>query len=480
MLSRRFLCSLLTLAGSASADLTATLTTGQWGVWEGWGTSLAWWAVAFGDRDDVADLFFSRNTINFNGQNAPGLGLNIVRYNVGASSNKPANGVSMALPSTMNPSRLVEAYWLDWNSADPNSASWNWFVDANQRNMMWKARDRGANVFEIFSNAPPFWMLGNKNPAGADNGKNDNLQSWNHKDFAVYLATVSKYARDQWGINFQSIEPFNEPSASWWSGKTGTQEGCHFDVKTQATVINLLRAEMDARGLQDQMIAASDENSYDAATSTLRSLISAGAAAKIGRVNVHGYQYGGGDRQKLYETATGAGKRLWQSEYGKGDDSGADLVSNLILDFRWMRPTAWVYWQLIDGGGWGTLDGDNNAKRLGAVNQKHYLLALFTRHIRPGMIILDSGEYNVAAYDAAARKLVIVAVNWQNAQYLNFDLSRFSRPGSDGALVPRWSTMIGSGEQYVQYSDTRMVGNKFWSLFQKNQVQTFEISNVSL
>lgn len=480
MLSRPLLLSLFSLAGPATADLTATISTGQWGVWEGWGTSLAWWGVAFGDRDDLADLFFSRNTVKIGQTTAPGLGFNIVRYNVGGSSNKPSNGESMKVPSTMNPSRLVDGYWIDWNSKDPKSASWDWSVDANQRNMMRKAKDRGADIFELFSNSPMWWMLYNKNVAGSDGGKRDNLQEWNHQDFALYLATVSKYAKDNWGIDFQSVEPFNEPSADWWNSKSGTQEGCHFDTKTQATIVSLLRAELNSRGLSHQMISASDENTYDGATASLKGLISAGAADGIGRVNVHGYQYGGGDRQKLYETAKGAGKRLWQSEYAKGEESGAELVSNLILDFRWLHPTAWVYWQVIDGGGWGLVDGENKSKQLGAIGQKFYLLALFTRHIRPGMTILDSGEYWVTAYDAKARKLVIVAVNWLEAQTLNFDLSRFSRPGSEGALVPRWSTMIEKGEQYVQHNDTKIVGKKFWSQFEKNHVMAFEVEGVSL
>ena len=31
----------------------------QFGAWEGWGTSLAWWANVWGDREDLADLFFT-------------------------------------------------------------------------------------------------------------------------------------------------------------------------------------------------------------------------------------------------------------------------------------------------------------------------------------------------------------------------------------------------------------------------------------
>ena len=104
----------------------------------------------------------------------------------------------------------------DWDSADPASASWDWSVDANQRTMMQKAASRGADVFELFSNSPMWWMCINHNPAGADNGANDNLQSWNYDQHAIYLANIAQYAAKNWGITFDSVEPFNEPMASWW------------------------------------------------------------------------------------------------------------------------------------------------------------------------------------------------------------------------------------------------------------------------
>jgi galactan endo-1,6-beta-galactosidase len=154
----------------------------------------------------------------------------------------------------------------------------------------------------------------------------------------------------------------------------------------------------------------------------------------------------------------------------------------MLLDFRWLKPTAWVYWQVLDGGGWGLVDADNESKRIVGVNQKYWVLAQFARHIRPGMRILDGGsDYTVAAYDAATKKLVIVAVNWGNAQYLNFDLSRFGTPGTNGATIRRWATQIGaSGTRYVEYGDTTLSGSKFWSKFEKNVVQTFEVSGVVL
>jgi galactan endo-1,6-beta-galactosidase len=53
------------------------------GTWDGWGTSLCWFANVFGDRDDVADVLFTLKTVRLDDQVLPGLGLNIVRYNAG-------------------------------------------------------------------------------------------------------------------------------------------------------------------------------------------------------------------------------------------------------------------------------------------------------------------------------------------------------------------------------------------------------------
>ncbi|KAF8167101.1 glycoside hydrolase superfamily [Crassisporium funariophilum] len=466
------------MAGPAAADFTATIdAAANRGTWKGWGVSLAWWGKIFGDRDDLADIFFTRNSIPYNGNTLPGLGLNIVRYNAGACSSNSVNGTTMASNSILS-SRKVDGYWTDWASSDPSSSSWSWGVDANQRGMMLKAKSRGANRFELFSNSPMWWMCSNHNPSGAKGGV-ENIQSWNINNHAVYLATIAKYAHDNWGIDFASVEPFNEPSSNWWTD-TNNQEGSHFSISTQIQVINTLRTELNTRGLTSVSVAASDENSYDLALSTWNSLDSS-TRSHIGRINVHGYQQTGGRRDLLYTAASSAGREIWNSEYGDGDATGKQLAQDLLLDFSWLHPTAWTYWQAVDGPGWGLLEANLETKQLAAVAKKYYVLAHFTRHIREGMRILDSGSDDVvAAYDAGNQRLIIVAANFDAGQYINFDLSKFSKPSSNGASVARWSTQMDGGDQYASYIDTTMSGTRFWSYFDTDTVQTFEVNGVGL
>src|SRR5262245_44725339 len=92
------------VAGTARADHTTGIDPGNPGpVWEGWGTSLAWWAKAFGDRDDLADLLFTLGSVAYGGQQLPGLGFNIARYNAGGSSGAPANGERMQVSPNIVP-----------------------------------------------------------------------------------------------------------------------------------------------------------------------------------------------------------------------------------------------------------------------------------------------------------------------------------------------------------------------------------------
>ncbi|WP_432133219.1 beta-1,6-galactanase [Streptomyces sp. bgisy154] len=467
--------------GTAHADATIAVSPSTaYGSWEGWGTSLAWWANVFGDRDDFADIFFSTKSVTYDGTTLPGLGLNIARYNLGACSWNSVNGETMVASPNIPAFKQIEGFWQNWNNEDPASSAWNWSADPKQRAMLVKAARRGATT-ELFANSPMWWMCYNHNPSGAADGGN-NLQSWNYRQHASHLAATALYARDNWGVDFATVEPFNEPSSSWWKS-TGTQEGCHIDSSVQAAVLPHMRSELDRRGLTGTRIAASDETSYDLARTTWNSFSSA-TKGYVDRVNVHGYQGSGGRRDLLYtDVVTTSRKALWNSETGDNDGTGMTMAGNLLYDFRWLHPTAWVYWQVMDpSSNWAMIAYDANTLQPGAVQTKYYVMAQFSRHIRPGMTILDTGvSYAVAALDRQANRLVIVAANTStSAQTLTFDLSRFATVGGgSGGLVPRWNTVTTGGDRYRAYSDTRLNGKSVAVRFAPKSVQTLQIDGVT-
>ncbi|MFF3379603.1 beta-1,6-galactanase [Streptomyces sp. NPDC002680] len=469
--------------GTARADATISVTPGTtYGTWEGWGTSLAWWANVFGARDDFADLFFTTKSVTYNGTSLPGLGLNIARYNLGACSWNSVNGESMVASANIPSYKQIEGYWQDWNNEDPTSSAWDWTADATQRAALTKAVARGATT-ELFANSPMWWMCSNHNPSGASGGGN-NLQTWNYRQHASHLAAVALYAKNNWGVNFATVDPFNEPSASWWTA-TGTQEGCHMDASVQAAVLPYMRSELNARGLTGVKISASDETNYDTARSTWAAFGSS-TKALVNQVNVHGYQGSGGRRDLLYsDVVTTSGKKLWNSETGDGDATGLTLASNLCYDFRWLHPTAWVYWQVMDPtAGWAMIAYNPSTLQPTTVQTKHYVMAQFSRHIRPGMTILDTGvSYAVAAYDASAKRLVIVAVNTStSAQTFTFNLSNFTTvTGGSGGLVPRWNTVTGGGgDLYTARSDRYLSGKTVAVPFAAGAVQTLQVDGVTI
>lgn len=467
--------------GTARADATIAVNPGTtYGKWEGWGTSLAWWAKEFGARDDFADIFFTTKSVSYDGRTLPGLGLNIARYNLGAGSWNSVGGESMVASPNIPGFKQIEGFWQDWNNEDPTSSAWKWTADSTQRAMLTKAVARGATT-ELFANSPMWWMCNNHNPSGASDGGN-NLQTWNYRQHASHLAAVALHAKNNWGVNFATVDPFNEPSANWWTA-TGTQEGCHMDATVQAAVLPHLRSELDKRGLTGVRISASDETNYDTARSTW-SAFSSTTKSYVNQVNVHGYQGSGGRRDLLYtDVVKTSGKKLWNSETGDKDGTGLTLASNLCLDFRWLHPTAWVYWQVMDPTvGWAMIAYDESTLQPTTVQTKYYVMAQFSRHIRPGMTILDTGVgYAAAALDTSARRLVIVAVNTSSsAQTLTFDLSRFGTvTGGSGGLVRRWNTHTSGGSDlYASYTNTFLSGKSVSVPFAAGAVQTLEVDGV--
>ncbi|KAG7390806.1 hypothetical protein PHYPSEUDO_006628 [Phytophthora pseudosyringae] len=485
-------CALLAATPSqVAADYTvkADAATTLQGTWDGWGTSLCWWANAFGERADIADALFTLNeTVTLDGATGgiPGLGFNIARYNIGGSSSNVVDDsgteVAMKTSENMPAFKFMESFWLDWMSKDPASTSWNWKADAKQRAMLTLANQRGANQLEAFSNAPPWWMAINRATAGGDDGKKDNLQDWNHDEFVLYLATVVSKAKSDWGIKFTFVEPFNEPSETWWE-YPGKQEGCHFGVDAQQAILPLLRKQLDALELQDVAIATSDENSATEALATLTTMSSnADVMGTFEKVNTHGYEgleaYRGPDRGGLKDLTNKLTKSLWDSEYGESDATGLTMAESIGLDVNEMGVSGFVYWQALDSGGWGLIQSNPGDNWLGTPNPKYYVMAQYSRHIRAGMAILATDDAKtVLGYDSAKKLLVVVTVNMGAAQTVTFDLASF---GAVAGPINAWTTETSGTGALYKASTVDISAKSFSAAFPAGSVMTFEIAGVTL
>ena len=109
----------------------------QYQVHEGFGTSLTWWANEIGgwpepQRSEITKLIFDP---------VDGLGVNIVRYNIGGSA---------ADQPDMRDGGLVRS---DINE----DGTYDWTVDANQRWILQAAKDYAGDDFiaDAFSTSPP-------------------------------------------------------------------------------------------------------------------------------------------------------------------------------------------------------------------------------------------------------------------------------------------------------------------------------------
>jgi len=456
--------------------------------WDGWGINLSWWAARKDSlplKEAFADLLFTNKpAVDFGAvRNLPGLGLNIVRYELGGASERPANGHSMVKGPNYFHDRVLEGFWLDWNSRDPISSSWDWNADVFQQEVLRMAKERGVNHFTLTSCTPMWWMLTNFNPGGSDNGNTNNLNEWNIDDFVYYLVTVAQKLEQKYGAKIDVIAPFTEPYGDWWNGNTNNQSGCHFDIPMQEKVIAALDAALKEREMSTR-IEAPNEMIPKHHLKTWSDL-SQQAKDAIGQIGVHGYAGGGSGSRYDTDTlevnserellAQGAGgKKVWTTEYSDPHTTGMKMATAITNDINKMKASGFVLWQpdqeLVK---W-------NDQGVPVPQSKLYVMAQYSRHIKEGMRILRSDDSDtVAAYDPTNSKLVLVTSTWGTDRKITWDLSNFNI--SPNAKVRAWQTQDDGSEKYHALPlliDNMGSAQSYTLQVPKNSVVTLEIEGV--
>ena len=456
------------------------------GVFEGWGTSLCWWANRIGYSDSLsqkaADLFYGDD----------GLRLNIARFNIGGGDDPSHNHITR-----------TDSNMPGYTKYNNGSVTYDWSADANQRNVLRKSIEAAGDdmIVEMFSNSPPYYMTNSGCSSGATDANKNNLKDDYYDDFAEYFAEVCYHYENEWGIDIQSVDAMNEPYTNYWKANSNKQEGCHFDQgNSQSKIILELQKSMDKRGLNDIIICGTDETSIDTQISSYNKL-SSDAKTAIDRIDTH--TYSGSKRSELKDLAVKEGKNLWMSEVDGGSTAGTNagqmgsalwLADRITLDMNELNSSAWIMWQVIDnhiskngyngnkdsgmpntnGGFWGIAVADHDKNDI-ILTKKYYGFGQYTRYIRPGMTLLKSSRTTLAAYDKENQQLVIVAYNTSGSKKdMYFDLSGFDTTGATAQIIRTSAT-----ENWADAGTVKINGGSFNTSLPANSISTFIIDGVS-
>ena len=471
---------------------TKNASTTNNGIFQGWGSSLCWWANRIGYSPVLtkksAELFYSDK----------GLNLNIMRYNIGGGDDPTHKHITRT--DSMIPG------WLYYNS-ESNSYHYDYEADKNQINVMTECvKASGEDAFiEVFSNSPPYFMTKSGCSSGGKNPNKNNLKDDCYEEFAEYLAHVSEYINNNLNIRISSISPMNEPNTKYWHCYSEKQEGCHFDVgESQNKILLETYKAIRKHGLDHIELIGSDETSTDKQI-TAYNKYSDDVKSVIDRISTH--TYGTRKIKQLGALMKKENRNLWMSETDWSNEAGKNagdmsgglwLAKKIIEDINGLSPSAWVLWQVIDchvskdgymgnkdsgmpdikGGFWGLAVADHDKEEI-ILSNKYYAMGQFSRYIRPGDTIIHCDKNTLAAYNKDSGKIVIVAVNdTSKTKHKTFILDGFNSKYK-AAEVIRTSGRLEAGEKWADVGTIDVINNKINVDLNSNSITTYIIEQAN-
>ena len=387
----------------------------------GWGVSLCWWAGQCGkwsDQkiDEIITWMVSPTGLNYNH----------FRYNIGGGDDP---NWTHCTPHHMGSGKGLRAEMEGFK--DFSGDEYHWDRDAAQRKIMLKIKEKRPDaIFEAFSNSCPYYMTYSGCVSGNSDGGKDNLKPEYYEEFAHYLVDVCKHYKDEYGIEFKTLEPFNESVTNFWYA-SGPQEGCHFDYESQIKFIKVLSPILKESGL-NTVISAADETNVGLGAEGLRRYIDAGVDKLVGQWNTHTYSGNNVDRARFSQLAHQTGKPLWMSEVGSGGNGiggNLSLTQKLFDDMRYIQPEAWIDWQYMEEANdqWCTIRGSFANQTYNKV-KNFYVRQQCSRFIKKGYDIIASPcPQSLAAINPTRDTLVVVALNEGFSATHHIDLSLFSQ-----------------------------------------------------
>ncbi len=458
-------------------------STSNNGKFQGWGTSLCWWANRVGYSpvltEKSAKLFFAKE----------GLNLNIMRYNIGGGDDPNHTHIKRtdsAVPGWLIYDKKTKTYTYDYNA------------DTNQLNVLKACYHATEHPFvELFSNSPPYFMTISGCSSGGENPNDNNLKDECYKEFAEYLATVAEYINNALDISVNSLSPMNEPNTDYWHCLSEKQEGCHFDIgESQNKILTLSHNAIKRKGLTNVEIVGSDETSTDKAITSYENYNDE-VKMIINRISTHSY---GTDKIKeLRQLAEYEGKNLWMSETDGSGVSGENagemapalgLAEKIIFDINNLSPSAWVLWLTIDfhksengymgnndfgipdtnKGFWGLAFADHDEEEI-ILTKKYYAMGQFSKYINVNDTILHVDENVLCAVNENEVKFVAANSN-STENTIIIDLNDTNRNYNQVKTVRTSGDMV-SGENWRDLPIEDFTNNIYEAKLKPNSITTF-------
>lgn len=356
----------------------------QYQTFEGFGTSTCWWAGSVDDpklAENIAKALYS---------DEEGLGLEIVRYNIGGGElENPESRIS-------DPIRKAESFYV--YDEESGEYVYDFTRDANARRVLDYAIEYGAKEVILFCNSPHFSMTESGHASGSFKAYGSNLPKENYQAFVDYLLTIADWFVEQ-GYPVTYISPINEPQWAW-GGDEVTQEGCHYSSDEATELLALFAENMKERNSPYKLSGPeSGELSYKYMDYLFKFFGNETLNEYCDSFSGHSYWLDGSKIQKrlfgqVFESFY-PDKTFEMSEWCElpmtidvhSIDSGLYMANVLVEDLTLLNATAWSSWTAFHGDGLLYPQGSD----VGYYN-RWYAYKQFTSFIKPGMVRVDVND----------------------------------------------------------------------------------------
>jgi O-glycosyl hydrolase len=368
---------------------------------DGFGASAAWWAQIIGGWENaeqriIMDLLFN---------NEKGIGLSILRYNIGGGAGKEID----------DPWRRTECF-------EVSPGKYDWSRDANALSVMEHACENGITSIVAFANSPPAGMTISGSAAGHPQGRS-NIDSAMYGRYSNFLLDVAEFMVHDRSLPVTFLSPVNEPRWDW--NVTKGQEGCHFSHDECASITFTLLETLRKREF-DIELSVIEAAEWEGAERCLEKIFTIpGASESLPHFSIHSYWSDDEHKKNVrrYIDNNHPGLTLWMSEWcemREGKDTGMEsaltMASVIHEDLVIGGVSSWQYWIAVSKYNFrdGLLYVDETNREV-TETKRLWVLGNYSRFIKPGykrISVTSNGELAVSAFtDESKTTTVLVFIN---------------------------------------------------------------------